>query len=470
LVLGEIFDRFVEESPISVMGVGMVERVLSAEKIDRIFNKISEVQYTRELLFSTVFELLSYAVFRIHPSVHAAYQAHPKKLNVTIPAVYDKLKGVEAKTLRELVRYSAGELCPIIKEMEGELPPLLPGYHTKILDGNCIEGSEHRLKELRGISDGALPGKSLVVLDPSLMLAVDVFPCEDGHAQERSLLSEVLKSVETDDLWIGDRNFCTRDFLIGIDRRGAFFVIRQHGLLPFEELEDMGFVGENDSGVVYEQQIRIVDKDGKELICRRVKVELNKATRDGDKEIYIITNLPLVDAFGKEVASALIVCELYLRRWTLEGMFQELESHLNSEINTLAYPKAALFAFCVALIAYNTLSVVKAALRVVHTHQKIEEEVSGYYIADEVSGTYRGMMIAIPQLEWEVFHQFSIPQLGELLVLLAKKVDLEKYKKHPRRPKKPPPKRKSISNSHHVSTARLIAARKKREPPSDTRG
>jgi hypothetical protein len=54
-----------------------------------------------------------------------------------------------------------------------------------------------------------MPGKSLVVLDPALMLAVDVFPCEDGHAQERSLLASVLPSVEAGDVWIADRNFCT---------------------------------------------------------------------------------------------------------------------------------------------------------------------------------------------------------------------------------------------------------------------
>ena len=55
---------------------------------------------------------------------------------------------------------------------------------------------------------GALPGKSLVVLEPALGLATDIFPCEDGHAQERSLLPEVLETVEAGDLWIGERNFC----------------------------------------------------------------------------------------------------------------------------------------------------------------------------------------------------------------------------------------------------------------------
>lgn len=61
---------------------------------------------------------------------------------------------------------------------------------------NAIAATEHHLKALREISSAPLPGQSLVVLDPSLMLAVDVFACEDGHAQERSLFDEVLPTME----------------------------------------------------------------------------------------------------------------------------------------------------------------------------------------------------------------------------------------------------------------------------------
>ena len=50
-------------------------------------------------------------------------------------------------------------------------------------------------------------------------------------------------------------------------------------------------------------------------------------------------------------------------------MFQQLEAHLHSEVNTLGYPAAALFAFCVALVAYNVLAVVKGALRGLHGEQ-----------------------------------------------------------------------------------------------------
>ena len=57
-------------------------------------------------------------------------------------------------------------------------------------------------------------------------------------------------------------------------------------------------------------------------------------------------------------------------------MFQQLEAHLHSEVNTLGYPAAALFAFCVALVAYNVLAVVKGALRGLHGEQTIHDTVA----------------------------------------------------------------------------------------------
>ncbi|MHB1423457.1 MAG: AAA family ATPase [Gemmataceae bacterium] len=60
------------------------------------------------------------------------------------------------------------------------------------------------------------------------------------------------------------------------------------------------------------------------------------------------------------------------------------------------------------LAAYNVMSTVKSALRSVHGVEKIEKEVSGYNMADEISGTYRGMMIAIPTEKWLVFRDLSV--------------------------------------------------------------
>jgi IS4 transposase len=327
---------------------------------------------------------------------------------------------------------------------------------VKILDGNHLAGTEHRLKVLRTIGAGALPGHALVVLDPQAMLVADVFPCEDGHAQERSLLDQVLETIRAGEAWIADRNFCTTGFLFGIARRGGYFVIRQHQVtLYIEWTGERRPCGRVETGAVFEQEMRLSDGQGGTMTVRRVTVELDKPTRDGETEIHILTNLPA------EAADALAVAGLYRRRWTVESAFGELATCLNGEVNTLGYPKAALFAFCVALVSYNILSVVKAALRSAHGAEAVEE-VSGYYLADEIAGTHRGMMIAIPEDEWVVFAGLTASALGQVLRQLAAKVRLSTLRKHRRGPKRPQPKRASGAKVSHVSTAKLLAERKKR--------
>ncbi len=451
-----ILQRFMERSPIPVIVQVLLERVLSPEKLDAWFEGAAVEQYTRELLFSTVFELMNLVVFKTFPSVHAAYQESGEAIEVSIASVYNKLNGLEANTSAALVRDTASEKAGIMEALGAVRESWLPGYRIKVLDGNCIEATEHRLEVLRETKAGALPGKSLVVYDPALEMAIDVFPCEDGHAQERSLLEQVLATVEPGDVWIKDRNFCVRDFLCGIEDEKAYFITRQHQGLSWEAVDSQRYVGQSETGKLYEQWVRVVDAEGKARKYRRIRVSLKKATRDGEREIFILTNLP------KSVASAKLIAEMYRKRWSIETMFQQLESHLHSEINTLGYPKAALFGFCVALVAYNVLAVVKGALRTVHGDETIDNELSGYYLAGNITRTYDGMMVAIEPEDWTVFHAMPLTQLAEVLIRLAANVKLSKFRKHPRGPKKPRPKRDKHPDQPHVSTAKLLARKKPR--------
>jgi|LGVF01.1.fsa_nt_gb hypothetical protein len=453
-MLGKIFEPFVNKSPVSVMARGLAERILQPEGLDAWFDGLDTPQYTRDLLFSSIFNLMSQVVCGSQKSVNAAYQAGKDEVGTSIVSVYNKLNCLDINTSASLVRYAADEAIPIIEQLGGTLPSLLPGYRVKLLDGNCIEASEHRIKELRTLAAGALPGKSLVVLDPALHLPIEVFPCEDGHAQERSLLGEVLKTVAPGDAWVADRNFCTLMFLLGISRAGGFFAIREHKNLPWDELSNLRPAGKTDTGKAFEQKIQITDAQGNTLRLRRVVLRLKKATRDGDKEIVILTNL------SKRAAQARQIATLYRKRWTIETAFQELTVHLNSEINTLGYPRAALFAFCVALVAYIIMAILKAALRSVHGTKTIEDDFSGYYLADELSGVYQGMMISIPSQEWNIFRELTGSQLIQCLQTLAGNVKLSRFQKHPRGPKKPRAKRISDPKTPHVSTAKLLARRK----------
>ena len=136
-----------------------------------------------------------------------------------------------------------------------------------------------------------------MVLDPRLMLVTDVVLCEDGHAQERSLLDRVFPLVAPKDVWIDDRNFCTTGFLFGIAVREAFFVTRQHAsTLHWEFAGRRRRRGRIETGEVFEQTIRASNDAGEILILRRITVVLDKPTRDGDREIHLLTNLPRQDA------------------------------------------------------------------------------------------------------------------------------------------------------------------------------
>jgi hypothetical protein len=458
MILSAVFERFVEESPVSVMARAVLENALSPTAVDALFEDVAERQYTRALLFSDVVDLLGVVVCKIRPSINAAYKKRAEALGVTRKAVYDKINRTEPPLGAALVRHTAGALAPVLDAMGARRAPWRPGYRVKILDGSHLPGTEHRLKPLRTERAGALPGQALVVFDPASMLIIDTIPCEDGHAQERSMTDQVLATVRPGDLWVGDRNFCTTALLFGIAGRGGSFVIRQHGsTLTWEASGPRQAQGRCATGAVFEQPVRLTGPGDEHLVVRRVTVELDQPTRDGDREIHVLTDLP------EEVADAVAIADLYRNRWTLETAFQEIEATLNGEINALGYPRAALFALCVALVAYNVMSAIKGALRSVHGSEAIDEGVSGSDLAEEVAGTTRGMRIAIPEDEWTVFHDWSPSEMGQVLHDLARRVRLCEYRKQPRGPKKPKPKKASGYEKKHLSTAKLLKDQQQRK-------
>ena len=452
--LSEIFERFIEKSPVTVIVRAMMEVVLAPEKLDDLFEQTAQTGYTRELLFSTLVKMMSLVVCSIHQSIGSVYKAMSAEIGVSKTAVYDKLNRLEPSVSQALVRYSAREMTTLIAQMGGPLPTVLPKYRLKILDGNGLGATEHRLKVLRNIRSGPLPGKSIVVLDPSLGLAIDIFPCEDGHAQERSLFSHVLETVEANDLWIGDRNFCTTGLVFGIENKQAAFILRQHENLPWQETSELVEEGRIEGGVVFSQR-GIVAYQGQQLCCRRVVVQLDQPTRDGETDIALLTNLP------ESEADSMLVAQLYRSRWKVETLFQIATQTFHCEIKTLGYPRAALFSFSMALVAYNLFSCLKAVLRSVHGTDKVEGKLSYYYLADELEGTYRGMMIALPTKQWQELRSLSLTQFSDLLQEWAGSVNLDAFTSSKRKPQKKRSLPPYDPRHPHVSTARLLAEKKK---------
>ncbi len=457
MLLNRVFEPFLKTRPVCVMARCALERLLDADHLNDLFEQTAETQYTKELLFSTLVQLLSEVVLGKQPSVHAAYQSQADDIPVSVTAVYRKLDRMELGVSEALVRDSFERAEPVIRKLRATQSSWLPGYKVKILDGLHPGGSEHRLEELRSTWAAPLPGKALVVFDQAKGLVRDVFLTEDGHAQERSLIGRVLETVERGDLWIADRNFCTLSLMFTMHRKGACFVLRQHGCLKGRLIGRRRRIGKSDTGIVYEQALAVTDPDsGEELLLRRVTVKLKTPTREGDTEIHILSNVPA------EVAAAEKLAELYRGRWTIERVFFEIERAFESEISTLGYPGAALFALSLGLLAYNAVALIEAAVACEHGRETVRNEVSMYYLSLEIRQAWDGMQIAIPPKHWRVFATQSDEDFAATLREIARQMQLVRYKKHPRGPKKKPPKKTKYKNGRHVSTAKLIAERTSR--------
>src|SRR3954452_15947698 len=253
MLLDAVLDRFIAHSPMAVAVRGAFEYALDPTHLDALFEQTVGHRDDRRLLSSTCVDLMATVVCRVKPSIHAAYQARDH-VPVNVTALYARLARVPAVAGRELVRHTADRLGPVIRAMGGAAPDALPGYRVKILDGHQLGKTQRRLKPLRDVVAGPLPGQALVVLDPALGLAIDVICCEDGHAQERSLLDPILETVDDRDVWVADRNFCTTGLLFGIAGRGGSFVIRRHATTPTWDRESAWVpAGRTDTGALAEQ-------------------------------------------------------------------------------------------------------------------------------------------------------------------------------------------------------------------------
>jgi IS4 transposase len=428
--------------------------ILSPRELDAIFEDCRQRQYQDTLLFSNVVGLLSLAVTKVHPSLHAAYQAQRKELGVKVASLYLKISHAEMPVTRELVRRTAQRMAAVIEALGLPCTPVLPGYRTFKLDGSHLAATEHRLKETRRLKGGPLPGQGLVALDADRGLISDFLPCVDGHEQERSQLVEWVDLLEPSQLWIADRNFCAKLLIFECLLSQACFLVRHHAGLPVEARGETRRVGRCDTGTVWEQKVVVRGDGDQQADLRRITVQLDEPTAEGEREIHLLTNLPAT-------ISAATCADLYRTRWSIEATFGELTLSLRGEIDTLCYPKAALLGYAIALVTYNLLAVVKAAMRVVHGQETVDAQVSTYYLASEVTTAWHGLEIAVPPREWQRRHADLTPaKLAEELVRMTSHTYIRHYQKHKRAPKKKPPPRRG--NSPHVSTARLLAQRQQR--------
>jgi hypothetical protein len=189
--------QHVEAVPLGILVRGTLEWLLDKAIFEQILQDHAPEHYTRELAISSLVGLLVQASAGLRSSAFAAYKAEQAAPQPTIStsyqALYGKLGRMNPAVSEALVRHSGEKLGQLLEGTPPATNDILPGYRSRILDGNVLTGSDHRLNALRKWLNACLPGKSLVVYEPALGLVTDLVLCEDAYTQERALLVQLLR-------------------------------------------------------------------------------------------------------------------------------------------------------------------------------------------------------------------------------------------------------------------------------------
>lgn len=448
-----VMERFSQQAPAALLFRGMVAWVFSDERLEEIFRQFKERQVESELLFSTMIRLLTRVVVGSKRSVNAAFVDMKQEVGVSSQALYDKLSGVELPVSEALVRVPVESLMKIVKRTRIIYDDPIPGYRTYVIDGKRLDGTEHRLKETRSITNAPLPGTGVAVLDMQHRLFVDIALDEDAHACERKVLKRMIPRLEKGALYIQDRNFSDGPLIDQYCKAKAYFLVRQHRRSPVWQatgpLENKGVDARG--GKVSEQASQVKLPDGSWKAVRRVVIKLATPTRNKDKEISVLTNLP-------PKVTAVQIANGYAKRWTVETCLGHLAQALKAEINTLAYPRAALVGFAVGLVVFNIISTLQTLL-LKYARCQEKPKLSKYYLACEIAETMRGLEIMTDQADWRRVARMTFNQFYQWAKRIAQRAQLQKYKSTTRGPKRSPPTRRTINNSTHISTYKILQQR-----------
>jgi Transposase DDE domain len=458
VALPAILNDSIKDAPIAVMTRIAWDWIIQGTPFDQLFEQAAQDQYTREFTLEHLVLVMLDVVCGHHPSTRSAFRDRQLQLIASLSAFYGKLNRMELAVTEEVVRQTARRGRELITAAGGLRPEPIPGYAARILDGNVLAGTDHRLIPTRTTGSACLPGKSLAIYEPASGLITDLVLEENAHTQERALLDAVV--VQPGELWIADRNFCVRTLVFRIQRSGAFFLVRRHeSNLPFQPVGPLKSKGRCPTGQVFEQVILVDDPqaEGVRHRLRRIVLELDEPTRDGETEIVLVTNLP-------EEVSAIDCCAAYRGRGRIEGHFQTLTDLRHCEIPSLSYPRAAWFGFGMSVVAGNALAVLKGSLRAEHGLE-MAGEVSDHAVVSQMARIYPGMMKAVAPRRWPDLSDRPAAAVAALLKELAVRVPVEWMFRSRRGPKKPQPKRKTGRRYHHLATKKLLDQAKGVRPP-----
>jgi Transposase DDE domain len=406
-----------------------------------VFARHCGLGYEKEIRFEVLVQLIADALLEHQGSGRKSFERGREQglLTASVQAVYQKLGRVPLGLSEAWLAESTARVRPVYPNGAGvPLPSSLQGLEVIIVDGK----------------GGVLGGKALVALDLRRGLGVAMATDPDGETNDAKLVPALLPQVREHiagvRLWVADRQFCdltqTAAFTTGADH----FLVRYHPKTHFcPEATRPAQSGQDAHG-------RGWVEDWGWLGCEQAKqrrfVRRITLPRPGEETIILLTDL--LDA-AQYPANELL--DLYLARWSMERVFQQITEvfHLQTLIGTT--PQGTVFQCAFCLLLYNLVQVVRAY--VATAHARPVPTISTELLFDDVHRQLVAFTELVPPGQVEPLFPLlaSVAELSAQLRRRLATVWTPRWLKAPPKKRKIPTPRTPI-RGNQTSVYRLVAA------------
>ena len=412
--------------------------------------------YEKVLSFGSLVQLMADALLEHRGSGRKSFTRAQERGEVTasVQAVYQKLGRVPLGLSEAWLAESTAQVRPVYPPAARvPVPPAVQEFTVLIVDGKTIKRVAKRLKPLQGRQGGVLGGKALVALELATGLAVAMATHPDGETNEAKLVPALLPQVRprlaSPRLWVADRQFCDLTQTAAFATAADHFVVRYHPKTHF--CPDPTRLAQQGADAQGRRWVEDWGWLGCERATHRRFVRRLTLYRPGEETLMLITDL--LDA---ERYPAHDLLALYLARWGIERVFQQITEvfHLQALIGTT--PQGTVFQLAFCLLLYNLLQVVRAY--VATAQARPPETISTELLFEDVQRQLVALTELVPPPALEPLFE-SLPSSASLCAQLTRVLETvwtPRWLKAPPKKPNPPTTRKAI-RGNQTSVYRLLA-------------
>jgi len=381
-----------------LLGYALNESFLSA-----CYEKHRGQCYEDTLSFPRLVELMTDALLVHHGSARQAL-LQAEKTN-TLPtckeAFYGKLRRLPLELSVAFMTQASQRLNELLPVQDNPLPASLQAFQVHIIDGKKTKHIAKKLKLTRAQAGQLFGSKLLASYDPATRLLQTVAAHPDGEKNDAPLVPDLLAQLRTQStpkprIIVADAQFCDLVQISQYCQAGDHFALRYHPKLHFHAdgaLPRREFTDAKGRRLIEEYGWLGSPTDQRRRFVRRVTWK-----RTDHKDLGVVTDLtnrqPGQPAATPEPIPAADLIDLYLIRWKIETVFQDVTVVFGLRKLIGSTPEATAFQAAFCMVVYNAIQVVKSYLAAVQPKPMPVDDVSNTMLFTSI----RRQLIAISEL------------------------------------------------------------------------